>query len=151
MASEKSWPVPVSAIVCGLPSALSVICTLAARTLPPVGLNVTWIWQVALTASMEPQLLVWVKSLAAVPEIAMEVIVRIASPVLVSVVTCGELFVPINCGVGKLSDEGLLCTVGATICSRNVSSWSEVEPLTKSSLPSPLKSPTVRIPDPPER
>ena len=44
------------------------------------GLKVTLIWQVALTASLEPQVLVWPKSLAFVPAMPMELNASTAFP-----------------------------------------------------------------------
>ena len=52
-------PVPERATVCGEPVALSATLTEAVRLPVAVGLKVTVMVQVALTASVTPQLLVW--------------------------------------------------------------------------------------------
>jgi hypothetical protein len=75
----KSSPVPVSAMVWGLPSAVSVT-TMAAVLVPPAaGVKVTLRVQLALTATLEPQSLVWEASWLAV----MPAMLRAALPVLV--------------------------------------------------------------------
>lgn len=55
-------PVPVSATVCGLLGALSVIVRVPARAPAAVGVKVTKIWQVANALIAAPQLLVSAKS-----------------------------------------------------------------------------------------
>lgn len=63
-------PVPLSATLCGLVVALSVIVTLALRLPLAVGEKVTLLVQAALTANvLGPigQVLVWAKSAALVP------------------------------------------------------------------------------------
>ena len=62
-----SVPVPVRETVCGLPGALSVIERLAVRVLMPLGVNVTFIVQLAPAATELPQLLVSAKSPEFVP------------------------------------------------------------------------------------
>jgi hypothetical protein len=57
-----------------------------------VGVNVTLMVQLALTATLVPQLFVCEKS----PVVAMLVIVKAATPVFVSVTFCGVLAVPTN-------------------------------------------------------
>jgi hypothetical protein len=54
----KSSPVPVSAMLCGLPSAVSVTDMAAVLVPPAAGLKVTLKAQLALTATLKPQLLV---------------------------------------------------------------------------------------------
>lgn len=94
--SEKSVPVPVREIVCGLPDALSVMVTEAVRLPVADGVNVTLIEQFAFTASvalLAGQVLVCAKSLLFVPVTEMLEIVRGAVPEFVSVTLCAELVV----------------------------------------------------------
>ena len=77
----KSSPVPVSATVCGLPTALSVMVTTPVLVPVAVGLKVTLRVQLAPAATFEPQVLVWEKS----PLAVMPVMLRAAFPVLLSV------------------------------------------------------------------
>ena len=60
-------PVPVSAIVCGLPAALSAMEMAAVRVPVLVGVNVTLIVQLAPGVTEVPQSLVWLKSAAFAP------------------------------------------------------------------------------------
>ena len=80
-AMVKSSPVPVSAMVWGLPSAVSVTAMAAVLVPPAAGLKVTLRVQLALTATLEPQSLVWQASWLAV----MPAMLRAAPPVLVRV------------------------------------------------------------------
>jgi hypothetical protein len=73
-------PFPVSAIICGDPLASSVIVTLPARLPVIVGVKVTEIAQPALTASVEPQVLLAAKS----PEATILAILSTACPEFVS-------------------------------------------------------------------
>jgi hypothetical protein len=77
----KSSAVPVSATVCGLPTASSAMVTAPVLVPGAVGLKVTLRVQLALTATLEPQVLVWEKS----PLAVMLVRLRVALPVLLSV------------------------------------------------------------------
>ena len=77
----KFSPVPVSAKVCGLPTASSAMVTAPVLVPAAVGLKVTLRVQFALIATLEPQVLVWEKS----PLALMLVIVRPALPVLLTV------------------------------------------------------------------
>ena len=98
-----SWmAVPVKVTVCVLPAILlllSVNTRLAVRkvvlyapeAVKAVGVKVTAIVQVALAASVLPQLFVWVKSSAFVPPMLMLVRVRLVVPVLVRVTSVAEL------------------------------------------------------------
>jgi hypothetical protein len=86
-------PVPVKATVCGLPEALSVTDSDALREPVAVGLNVIENVQLAPTASVDPQVVVRVKSPEFVPEIDVLLIVILAVPVLVKVTVCAELVV----------------------------------------------------------
>ncbi len=86
----KSSPVPVRATVCGLPLALSVMVTAPVLTPPPAGLKATLRAQLALGATLEPQLLVWEES----PLAEMLAMLRVALPVLVRVTIWAGLAVP---------------------------------------------------------
>jgi hypothetical protein len=77
----KSSPVPVSVTVCGLPAALSVTVTLPVLIPVAVGSKVTLMVQLALAATLEPQVLVWEKS----PLTVILETLRAALPVLLSV------------------------------------------------------------------
>ena len=83
-------PVPDRATVCGLPLALSVTVSVPVREPPVVGVKVTLIVQLALAATVPPQLLVWTKS----PLTAMDEIVSVTVPLFVSVTGCATLLVP---------------------------------------------------------
>jgi hypothetical protein len=87
-------PVPVKATLRGVPGALSVIVTAAVRTPAAVGVNVTAMAQDALTARLEPQVVVRAKSALLVPVIVLEVSVSAAVPVLVTVTDWLMLDVP---------------------------------------------------------
>ena len=78
-------PVPVRLTLWGLPVALSVRVTAAVRVPLAVGVKVTLIVQLAPAATLEPQVLVWAKSLALVPVSAMLGTLKAALPVLFSV------------------------------------------------------------------
>lgn len=73
---------PERATVCGLPTALSVMLTLAVRFPVPVGVKVTMIEQFDPAATLAPHAFVWEKSPLFAPVIAMFVIVKVAVPVL---------------------------------------------------------------------
>ena len=87
-------PVPLRGTVCGLPAALSVMTTEAARLPAETGAKVTLIVQFPPAAREVPQVLVCAKSPALVPLIAMEIEFRAAVPVLLSVTACAALVVP---------------------------------------------------------
>ena len=74
-------PVPLSGTVCGLPEALSVTVRDAARDPIAVGRKVTVMEQFPPTATLVPQVLVWLKSPALVPVIVMLVMLSEAAPV----------------------------------------------------------------------
>ncbi len=80
-AMVKSSPVPVSAMVWGLPSAVSATAMAAVLVPPAAGLKVTLRVQLALTATLDPQSLVWEASSLAV----MPAMLRAALPALVRV------------------------------------------------------------------
>lgn len=104
----KTTPVPLSATVCGLPLALSVMTTAPVLVPGPRGLKVTAIVQLALALKVAPQAWVWEKS----PEAVMLDIVSEALPVLVSVTVWALLRVP-TISAGKVSEEKDKLTRGA--------------------------------------
>jgi hypothetical protein len=67
MLTAGAVPVPVRLTLCGLPAALSVRVIAAVRVPLAAGVKVTLIVQLAPAATLDPQLLVWAKSLALVP------------------------------------------------------------------------------------
>ena len=88
-------PVPVSAMLCGLSAALSVILRVALRLPATEGLNVTWIVvvlpgpsEIGSGSDVNP------KSPELAPAMAMSLIVRVADPELVMVSACAALVVP---------------------------------------------------------
>lgn len=91
---EKSKPVPVSPAACGLPEALSLTISAAARLPEAVGLNVTLAVQFAPAFKLAPQVFVCEKSPAFTPWMAMLLIVSVALPLLVSVTVCAALVEP---------------------------------------------------------
>jgi hypothetical protein len=78
-------PVPLSATVCGLPAASSVILTAAVRLPVSEGLKVTLVVQLAPGASELPHVLVRTKSPAWGPVTTMLTIFKVALPLLVKV------------------------------------------------------------------
>ena len=87
---------PLSATVCGLPVALSVMLTLALRLPLALGVKVTLMVQEAPAASVLEllgQVLVCAKSPALVPLSPMLLMVRAALPLLVSVTVWAALVV----------------------------------------------------------
>ena len=113
-------PVPVRETDCGEPAALS-IATKVPRLVPTaVGVNITETVQLARAARLEPQVFVWAKS----PEVAIELIVSAAVPVLVSVTVWAALVVPSVCEakvrlVGESVTAGALAApvpVSDTVC-----------------------------------
>ena len=87
-------PVPERLTECGLPVALSEIVSDAVRLPLAEGLKVTLIAQAAPAVTLEPQLFVCVKSLAFVPETAIEEMLKSAVPESVRVTTWAEPLVP---------------------------------------------------------
>ena len=73
-------PVPLSAAVWGAPAALSVTVSVAVKLAADAGVKVTAMVQEASIASELPQLLVWLKSAALVPVMAMLVMASAAVP-----------------------------------------------------------------------
>jgi len=84
-------PVPERLTACGLPLALSVMLSEAARLPAAEGVNSTAIVQLAPALTELPQVLVWEKSPALVPVKARLVILTLVLPVLVRVTACDEL------------------------------------------------------------
>ena len=78
-------PVPLKPMEWGLPLALSAMLTLAVRDPVAEGVKVTLIEQLALAATLLPQVFVWAKSPEFVPVSPMLVTPREASPVFESV------------------------------------------------------------------
>jgi hypothetical protein len=78
-------PVPERLTDWGLPVALSVMAMAAARLPLAEGVKVRLMVQLAPAATLDPQLLVWAKSLALAPETATLVILKAALPELLSV------------------------------------------------------------------
>ena len=87
-------PVPDRLTVCGLPEALSVMVTEAARLPVAVGAKVTLMLQLPPATTELPQLLDSLKSPLFAPVTAMLVMVKAAVPVLVRVTGCAELVIP---------------------------------------------------------
>src|SRR5262245_21818069 len=81
----SSVPVPESGTDCGLSGALSVMVMAAVRSPFPLGVKTTPMVQWAPGATLVPQVLVWLKSVAFVPVTAMLVICNVRLPVLVRV------------------------------------------------------------------
>jgi hypothetical protein len=89
-ASVKSWPVPLSATVCGVPEALSEALRVPVLGPGAFGLKVTEMVQLAPALRVVPQVLVWEKSpLAVMLEMVSETV-----PVLVRVTACALLLFP---------------------------------------------------------
>jgi hypothetical protein len=81
----EAAPVPARLTDCGLPVALSVRLRAAVRDPLAAGVKVTLIVHLAPAATLDPQLLVCVKSLESTPVIPMLVMLKAALPVLLSV------------------------------------------------------------------
>jgi hypothetical protein len=82
---SKSSPKPVKAAVCGLDGSESVTCRVAERAATLVGLKITLMLQVALTAKADPQVLVWEKSSGSAPAIVTTKLVSATPEPFVSV------------------------------------------------------------------
>jgi hypothetical protein len=87
-------PLPETATVCGLPVASSATAMDALRVPADVGVNVTLIVQLDPAARVDPQPLVWVKSVAFVPVTIMLETFIVAVPVFLSVTVLAELLLP---------------------------------------------------------
>jgi len=89
-------PVPVKAMLCGDPEALSVIVTAALRAPPVTGAKCPWMLQLAPTATLVPQVFPNANEEASAPVTAMLVMVSVWLPVLVRVTYCDAVAVPIG-------------------------------------------------------
>ncbi len=87
-------PVPLRAIVCGEPAALSTMLMLALKLPPADGAKLTERLHVAPAATVVPQVLVWLKLDALMPVGAIELIDRAAVPVLLRVTLWMALVAP---------------------------------------------------------
>jgi hypothetical protein len=88
-------PVPDSAIVCGVPGALSEIMTDEARGPVVAGAKVTLMLHEPAAARLPPQLSVSAKSPVLPPETAIELIASVAPPIFFSVTDWGLLVTPV--------------------------------------------------------
>jgi hypothetical protein len=86
-------PVPVRLTVCVAGLALSVMVKVAVSEPARVGVKVTLRVQLAPAVSLEPQLLVWAKSLLFVPAMVTPVTLSVVLPVFNSVTVCAALVV----------------------------------------------------------
>jgi hypothetical protein len=120
-------PVPVRVTDCGLPLALSVRVRAALRDPAAAGVKVTLIVQLAPTATLDSQLLVCPKALGFVPVMPILVMLKAASPVLLSVTDWAALVEPtvwlakVRLGVERLasgagSSPPTEAGLSATIC-----------------------------------
>jgi hypothetical protein len=91
---EKSVPTPVSATLCGLLGASSVMVILAEPLPVAAGLKVTLIEHFAPAARLAAHVLVWEKSPLFAPVIEIVVMVSVELPELVSPITCAAPLVP---------------------------------------------------------
>jgi hypothetical protein len=87
-------PVPLSAIDCGDPAALSVMVMAAVSAPEAKGPKCPWIVQFAPAARVAPQLFAKTNEDAFVPVTAMLVIDNVAEPLLVSVTVCDPVIEP---------------------------------------------------------
>jgi len=86
-------PVPLSAMLCGEPGALSVMVTAAESGPAVVGVKCPWMEQFAPAARLDPQLFANTNEEASVPVTAMLEMDRAMVPVLVKVTLCEALVV----------------------------------------------------------
>jgi hypothetical protein len=94
-ANEKSWPVPLSATLCGLLGALSLNERLPDAVPPALGVKVTATVQIAAAAmALEVEQVVPEATMAKGPVAPIAVSVRLALPVLVRVTVWEMLVVP---------------------------------------------------------
>ena len=89
-----------------------VTATVAVRVPVATGLKVTLIAQLDPAATLDPQLLVWAKSLASVPETATLVTLKSVLPELVKVINCAPLAAPTD-GLVKVRAAGEMLGVAA--------------------------------------
>lgn len=107
---RKSRPVPLSGTIFCPPPALDVIVRKFCLRPESVGAKVTLIVQLALTASVLPQVLVCEKF----PPVATEEIVSVAKPVFVRVAVIGGLEAP-TYWAGKARLKGASVTIGVGV------------------------------------
>ena len=86
--------VPESDTVCGLPVAESAIVMVAVLVPVAAALKVTLIAQLTPAAKLDPQSLVWAKSVALAPATVMLVTLNAALPELVRVIVCAVVVAP---------------------------------------------------------
>ena len=86
--------VPFKATECGLPEALSAICSVAVSSPEPLGVYVTEMWQEDEDDTMALQSWVSEKSLAEVPTMLMLLNTRSALPLLLKVTVCAMPVAP---------------------------------------------------------
>jgi len=111
--SGGTVPVPVKALVCGEPAALSATDRVAVKLPVADGVKVMAIEQVAEAASASPQVLVpKAKSLALAPASVMAEMERVALPGLLSVKVWAELVVPLVT-LPKFAEAGVSVAIGA--------------------------------------
>ena len=108
---DTAVAVPLRLTVCGLPAALSVIARLAVRVPSAVGRKVTLMMQVALAASVVPQVVVREKSPALVPVKPMLLMVMLPVPVLRRV-TVEALLLVLTVRSAKVRDVGETLATG---------------------------------------
>ena len=114
--TEKSvFPLPLTAIVCGLFAALSMMFKTALRVPVAPGVNIRLMVQVVPPGKPLPvQSFVWEKSAVLVPEKTMPLTTSVRSPAFVSVTAVGALCVETNCGA-KIALDGENDTVGGAV------------------------------------
>lgn len=127
-AGELAVPVPARTDVCGLPVALSLTLRVAARAPAAVGLNVTLIVQLLPEERLDPQLVVFEKSPVFVPEIEIDICLKLELPELLRVIDCEALLVPTTWSANVRLDGDRFATgpvplpVSDTACGLSVAS-----------------------------
>jgi hypothetical protein len=112
---EEPAPVPLRAMDCGLPEALSVMVTEPVRVPAAVGVKVTLMLQLPVLAAKElPQLLLCAKLVLFAPVTPMFVMLNAALPVFMSVTDCDPLVV-FNAWLAKITLELERLTAGAGV------------------------------------
>src|SRR5579872_4179458 len=106
---EKSWPLPISATVCGVFAALSAIVNVPVLVPLVAGSKKTPIAQLEPPATVLPQAFSKPKSLLLVVTLVM---LSGVPPLFVIVTLCGKPDVPTNCA-GKVIVDGVIETCGA--------------------------------------
>src|SRR5205807_544115 len=129
----------VSEMLCGLPSALSLMFSDAVFTPGVCGATVRVTVQLAPTLSEEPQVEVCAYSPPFVPVMLMLVIEMLLAPTLVRVTVCGLLVCPTE----TMPKFRLEVETASELC-RKTDTPSPNDPLATSILPSRLKSAATR-------